>query len=206
MMNTNKTIIGIDEAGRGPLFGRVYSAAVIISHRNPEIKDSKKLTSKKIKELASYIKEHAIAWKICWSSEQEIDEMNILQATMKSMCACINELQIKQPEEHIICVDGPYFNRGDINAGLQHKCIPGGDSLVYEISCAGILAKDARDEYIRELCQLEPTLCHYHINDNKGYGAKKHIDAIMRFGITKWHRKTFGPCKGARMLGKIKLK
>jgi ribonuclease HII len=201
-----RTIIGVDEAGRGPLFGRVYSAAVIIAHRNPEIKDSKKLSSKKIKELACYIKEHAIAWKICWSSEQEIDEMNILQATMKSMRECITELNVNDPEKYIICVDGPYFNRGNIDPMLMHKCVPGGDSLIYEISCAGILAKDARDNYIHELCLEEPSLCHYDIYSNKGYGAKTHIDAIKRFGITKWHRKSFGPCKSAPMLAKIKFK
>lgn len=202
----NKIIIGIDEAGRGPLFGRVYSAAVIINHRNPEIKDSKKLTSKKIKELAKYIKENAISYSISFSTEKEIDEINILQATMKSMRECIHDLNICNPEQYILAIDGPYFNRGDISKDFEHCCIPGGDSLIYEISCAGILAKDARDEYIRELCITVPALIHYDIISNKGYGAKIHIDAIKRFGITDFHRKSFGPCKGMKNITKLKCK
>ena len=202
----NKTIIGVDEAGRGPLFGRVYSAAVIISHRNPEIKDSKKLTSKKIAELAHYIKTHAEQYSISYSTEQEIDELNILQATMKSMRKCINDLHI-YAADHIVAIDGPYFNRGDdINEKLEHKCVPFGDSLIYEISCAGILAKDARDNYIKELCERVPVCIHYDIANNKGYGSKKHMDAISRFGITEYHRKSFGPCKGKHILAKIKLR
>ncbi len=196
--------IGLDEAGRGPLFGRVYASAVIISEFNPEIKDSKKLTEKKIKLLADYIKTHAIAYAVEYATEQEIDEINILQATMLAMHRCIEsitKLISGVTPQYMLYIDGTYFKK---YKNMKHICIPQGDSLYYEISCASILAKNARDSYISELCDAVPRLILYDIRSNKGYGAKKHIDAIKIHGITEYHRKTFRQCAGMPMI-KTKL-
>ena len=196
-------IVGVDEAGRGPLLGRVYSAAVIINKYHPEITDSKKLSESKITKLADFIRINAVKYSIKYSTEQEIDEINILQATMKSMHECIKSLNITKPDDYILYIDGTYFKKYD---SMKHICIPGGDLLNYEISCASILAKDARDQYIRDLCREKPILILYDCINNKGYGARRHIDAIKKYGITEYHRKTFGICKTAKKLAKIKLK
>jgi ribonuclease HII len=209
--------IGVDEVGRGPLFGRVYTAAAILpkddSFDHSKMKDSKKFHSKqKIQETAEYIKENAIAWCVTYEDEKTIDEINILQATQKSMHRCIREL-IQQFEKNYktrlnvnnsqLLVDGNYFNSfADYNSStkkfetLSHKCIEGGDNKYSCIAAASILAKVERDSYIEKLCQEHSELSErYNIDSNKGYGAKKHIDGIKEHGITQWHRKTFGICK-----------
>jgi ribonuclease HII len=203
--------IGVDEVGRGPLFGRVYTAAVILpkddSFDHSKMKDSKKFHSKqKIQEVAEYIKEHAIAWSISYEDEKTIDEINILQATQRSMHKCIKEVIKKtsrQPDLIQLLIDGNYFNSyAEYNNTqrklevLKHVCIEGGDNKYSCIAAASILAKVARDAYIEELCNEHPELSeHYNIDSNKGYGAKKHLDGINEHGITQWHRKTFGICK-----------
>jgi ribonuclease HII len=218
--NEDKNIfeIGVDEAGRGPLFGRVYSAAVILpkddSFDHNRIKDSKKFTSKKkIEEVANYIKANALAWYVSFEDEKVIDDINILQATQKSMHTCILEVKkqfTKKLEEenkidykiHLL-IDGNYFNPITILNKKTSKletipfdCIEGGDNKYTAIGAASILAKVERDKYIDELCILYPGLAEkYGIDSNKGYGAKKHIDGIKQHGITIWHRRTFGICK-----------
>ena len=203
--------IGVDEVGRGPLFGRVYTAAVILpkddSFDHSKMKDSKKFHSKqKIQEVAEYIKENAIAWSVTYEDEKTIDEINILQATQKSMHKCIREVVKKssiQPDLIKLLIDGNYFNSyTEYNNTqrkmevLNHVCIEGGDNKYSCIAAASILAKVARDAYIEELCNEHPELSeHYNIDSNKGYGAKKHLDGINEHGITQWHRKTFGICK-----------
>lgn len=203
--------IGVDEVGRGPLFGRVYSAAVILpkddSFDHSKMKDSKKFHSKqKILEAAEYIKQNAISWAVAYEDEKTIDDINILQAAQKTMHNCIGEVLKKTALQHDsiqLLIDGNYFNsyttynskRKKLDT-LNHVCIEGGDNKYSCIAAASILAKVARDEYIENLCAENPELVeHYNIDSNKGYGAKKHLEGIKQHGITQWHRKTFGICK-----------
>jgi len=202
--------IGVDEVGRGPLFGRVYTAAVILpkddSFDHFKMKDSKKFHSKtKIIETAEYIKANAIAWNVTYEDEVVIDDINILQATQKSMHKSILGIKQKLNKDDKIqlLIDGNYFNpitfmnktRGMIET-IPHICIEGGDDKYTSIAAASILAKVERDKYIEELCEKYPELIEkYGIDSNKGYGAKKHIDGIKQHGITIWHRRTFGICK-----------
>jgi ribonuclease HII len=198
--------IGVDEAGRGPLFGRVYSGAVILpkddTFDHSLMKDSKKFHSKKkIAEVAEYIKTHAIAWGVGYCTEQTIDEINILQATQQSMHKAIRTaLKGLDTGSFNLLVDGnyfkPYIHNTDPNP-LPYTTVEGGDNTYTCIAAASILAKVARDDYIDELCSENPELdAHYGIASNKGYGAKRHIDGIKEHGITIWHRRSFGICKG----------
>lgn len=217
--NENIVEIGTDEVGRGPLFGRVYTASVILpkdieNFDHHKMKDSKKFHSKKkIEEVANYIKENAIAWSVNYETETLIDDINILQATQLSMHKSIKEtrnIYIKYAEENKIenynielLVDGNYFNPVTfLNENktklecIPHTCVKGGDNVYSCIAAASILAKVERDKYINDLCETNPYLVeHYNIQSNKGYGAKVHIDGIKKHGITRWHRKSFGICK-----------
>lgn len=202
--------IGVDEAGRGPLFGRVYAAAVILpkddSFDHSKMKDSKKFHSKKkIEEIAEYIKTHALAWYISFEDEIVIDQINILQATQKCMHTCIYEVkkQISTTIPVHLLIDGNYFNPiTHLNKQTQklevmpYTTVEGGDNKYTCIAAASILAKVERDKYIDELCEEHPELIEkYGIDTNKGYGAKKHLEGIRAHGITPWHRRTFGLCK-----------
>ena len=209
----NDVEIGIDEAGRGPLFGRLYVAGVILpkdgSFDYSEIRDSKKITSKKkISELAEYIKQKSVSWYIHYIDADEIDEINIRQAVLKAMRECIRTLLISETEKkekQKICllIDGndfpPYIQYDNTTNTLHtvpHVTIPGGDNLFVAIACASILAKTARDAYILELCEQNPDLkTNYGIEKNMGYGTKTHLEGIRTHGITPWHRKTYGICK-----------
>lgn len=212
---SNVIEIGIDEVGRGPLFGRVYVSAVILpkddSFDHSKMKDSKKFHSKKkIEETAEYIKNSSIAWVVCYEDEVVIDEINILQATQKAMHKCIAEIINKNQDlfnnsetKIQLLIDGNYFNpytyfnkKRKILEQIPHVCIEGGDNKYSTIAAASILAKVARDTYIDDLCKENPELVeHYSIDSNKGYGAKKHLDGIKEHGITIWHRRSFGICK-----------
>ena len=204
--------VGIDEAGRGPMFGRVYAGVVVLpkddSFDHSQMKDSKKFHSKKkIEQVAEYIKENAIAWAVEYEDEQTIDEINILQATQSAMHKGIKTVLTKMPDLHLdnilLLVDGNYFkpyttlNKTKTKLEtIKYKMVEGGDNKYTSIAAASILAKVERDKYIDELCVLNPELIeHYGIDSNKGYGSKKHMDGIKQHGITKWHRKTFGICK-----------
>lgn len=197
--------IGVDEAGRGPLFGRVYSGAVILpkddTFDHSLMKDSKKFHSKKkIIEVAEYIKTHAIAWGVGYCTEQTIDDINILQATQQSMHKAINAaLKGLDTCSFNLLVDGNYFKPYTHNSNptpIPYTTVEGGDNTYTCIAAASILAKVARDDYIDELCSENPELeAHYGIASNKGYGAKRHIDGIKEHGITIWHRRSFGICK-----------
>lgn len=211
--------IGIDEVGRGPLFGRVYAAAVILPKVNTfdysKMKDSKKFHSKaKLVETSEYIKNNALAWSICFENETTIDEINILQATQKCMHACIKDiinkvnldvnldLQLKDTSFYLL-IDGNYFNpysyfneKTQSLEKLPYSTIEGGDNKYASIAAASILAKVERDKYIEDLCTNNKELSEkYSIDTNKGYGSKKHLDGIRKYGITEGHRKTFGICK-----------
>jgi len=214
--NTSILEIGVDEAGRGPLFGRVYAAAVILpkddSFEHSKMKDSKKFHSKKkIEEIADYIKQHAIAWYISFEDEKSIDEINILQATQKCMHTCIQEVKKQIQKKYTLTnthsihllIDGNYFNPiTHLNKNtnkleiIPYTTVEGGDNKFTCIAAASILAKVERDKYIDDLCIQNPELCEkYGIDSNKGYGAKKHLEGIKTHGITIWHRRTFGICK-----------
>jgi len=209
MFDADTTIIeiGIDEAGRGPMFGRVYAGIVVLpkdnSFNHSQMKDSKKFHSKKkIEQVADYIKKNAIAWAVEYEDEQTIDNINILQATQSAMHKGIrnvlSQLSNTNYDKILILVDGNYFKPFTILNGetIKYKMIEQGDNKYTSIAAASILAKTERDKYIEELCKENPELVErYDINSNKGYGSKKHMDGIKKYGITKWHRKTFGLCK-----------
>ena len=213
--------IGVDEVGRGPMFGRVYTAAVILpkddSFDCSMVKDSKKYHSKKkIEEASQYVKDNALAWYISFEDEKKVDEINILQATQLSMHTSILEirkqlnkkLKEKGDQEgkdysYSLLIDGNYFNpityldkRTNKIQSIPHITVEGGDNKYASIAAASIIAKVERDRYIDELCEQNPTLSEYYgIDSNKGYGAKRHMDGIKEHGITIWHRRSFGICK-----------
>ncbi len=207
--------IGIDEAGRGPLFGRVYAAAAILpkdnSFNHKDMKDSKKFTSKKkINDMSNYIKENAIVWSIQYEDEKVIDQINILQATYSAMHKCIKDVREKLEiinvnnnlkYTELLMVDGKFFKQytfykdGEIQF-IPSICIEKGDNAYTNIAAASILAKVARDSYIEKLCEKHTDLItKYKIDTNKGYGSKHHIDGIKQHGVCQFHRKTFGLCK-----------
>lgn len=206
----NRFEVGVDEAGRGPLFGRLYVAAVILPEggfANPNIKDSKKIKSKKkITELSEYIKSNAYAWSISFVEHTVIDEINILQAVYRGMHECIRECISKiDVFENRTCllIDGNSFkplsvfdNVNDRLMTLPYETIEGGDNKYEAIAAASILAKCARDQWIEDLCKQYPKLVEdYSLDKNMGYGTKAHLSGIAEHGITQWHRRTFGCCK-----------
>ena len=210
--------IGVDEVGRGPLFGRVYTAAVILPKDDnfdfSKVKDSKKFYSKKkLEEASEYVKNNALAWHVSYEDEKKIDEINILQATQLSMHNSINEVSKKYNKQmkdtgitdysFSLLIDGNYFKpltffniKTNKIESFPYITVEGGDNKYASIAAASILAKVERDKYIDELCEQNPTLSEYYgIDSNKGYGAKRHMDGIKEHGITIWHRRTFAPCK-----------
>jgi len=221
---THKYEVGVDEAGRGPLFGRVYTGAVILPSTGSAtdfdfslLKDSKKFSSdKKIREVAEYIKQHAVAWAVSYEEPEVIDRINIRRATLQCMRKSINTLidahiddmekldQAKPTtEDYLLLIDGnDFIPLGKYNEEMDqidtytHVCVEGGDNTYACIAAASILAKVARDDYIEKLCDQYPILDEmYALRGNKGYGAKKHLDGIREHGITEWHRRSYGICK-----------
>lgn len=181
-------IAGVDEAGRGPLVGSVVAAAVILDPNNPieGLNDSKKLSEKKREKLFIEIQEKALAWAISEASAAEIDEHNILQASLLAMRRAVEALSI-QPE-HVL-VDG-----NKIPQGLAMSCdaVVGGDALHPEISAASILAKVTRDRQMVEMDQKYPQ---FGFAKHKGYPTKVHFEAIALHGVIDEHRRSFGPVK-----------
>ena len=183
-------IAGVDEAGRGPLVGSVVAAAVILDPNNPieGLNDSKKLTEKKREKLFIEIQEKALAWAIAEASAAEIDEHNILQASLLAMRRAVEALPV-QPE-HVL-VDG-----NKIPQGLAMSCdaVVGGDALHAEISAASILAKVTRDHQMIEMDQKHPQ---FGFAKHKGYPTKAHFEAIALHGVIEEHRRSFGPVRKA---------
>lgn len=181
-------IAGVDEVGRGPLVGSVVAAAVILDPNNPieGLNDSKKLSEKKREKLFIEIQEKALAWAIAEASAAEIDEHNILQASLLAMRRAVEALSI-QPE-HVL-VDG-----NKIPQGLAMSCdaVVGGDALHPEISAASILAKVTRDRQMMEMDQKYPQ---FGFAKHKGYPTKAHFEAIALHGVIDEHRRSFGPVK-----------
>lgn len=190
--------VGIDEAGRGCLSGRVYVGAVILPKEFPdtkflEIKDSKKLTKKKRSELRDYIQSIALDYAVEYAEASEIDECNILQATINAMHRVIGKLNIT-PEN--ILVDGTYFKtyKDQFNIIIPHMLVKGGDNKYRNIAAASILAKVYHDEYVEKLLDDNPDYEKYGWRTNMCYGTKEHLEAIKKHGTTKEHRKSFSPC------------
>ena len=181
-------IAGADEAGRGPLVGSVVAAAVILDPNNPiqGLNDSKKLTEKKREKLFVEIQEKALAWAIAEASAAEIDEINILQASLLAMRRAVEQLAI-QPE-HVL-VDG-----NKIPQGLSMSCeaIVGGDALHAEISAASILAKVTRDHQMIEMDRKYPQ---FGFAKHKGYPTKLHLQKLAELGVLPQHRRSFAPVR-----------
>lgn len=178
-------IAGIDEVGRGPLVGPVVTAAVILpkDFYDERINDSKKLTEKKRELLYDVIMENAISVGVGISSENVIDEINILNATKRAMLEAVNNLSVKP--EHLL------IDAVKLNTDIPQTSIIKGDAKSESIAAASIIAKVTRDRMMIELDKIHPE---YDFKHNKGYGTKKHIEAIRKYGIIKEHRKTFAPC------------
>jgi ribonuclease HII len=202
--------IGIDEAGRGPMFGRLYVAAVVLprdgSFFHKDIKDSKKIKSvKKMKECFDYIIQNSVYYAIHFVDHDVIDKINIRQAVFQGMHACIKDIydRMESPSKLQLLIDGndfkPYVFFDETRQNiitLPYETVEGGDNTYMSIAAASILAKYSRDEYIHKLCESYPDLVSkYSIHTNMGYGTKKHLEGINEHGISQWHRTTYGVCK-----------
>ncbi len=185
---------GVDEVGRGPLAGDVVTAAVILDSENPiaELDDSKKLSEKKRERLFDEIKEKALSWSIARCSVQEIDELNILQASLEAMKRAVESLSI-QPEH--VWVDGNKIPRW----AYQAEAVVKGDSRVPAIAAASILAKVTRD---REMVAVDKEYPGYGFAGHKGYPTKVHVEALERLGVTPIHRRSYAPVQRVLTLHK----
>ena len=189
--------VGVDEAGRGPLIGRVYTGAVIwpADLTCTIVKDSKKYHKTIDREKAyDYVIEHAIAYGIAYVEPEEIDEINIFRAVMKAMHSAIQQTYINP--EHIL-VDGDHFKPFTDQYGdnPQYTTVIGGDNKYLSIAAGSVLAKVSHDRYICDLCDRYPILDRYDLRNNKGYGSPKHLEAIQKYGITQFHRQSFRICQ-----------
>ena len=193
-MKKSPLVAGVDEAGRGPLAGPVYAAAVILSPtvRIDGLADSKKLTAKKRDALFDVIQQHALSWAIASASVEEIDAINILQASLLAMRRAVEGLAT-QP--HHILVDGLYCPK----VSMPARAIVKGDSKEPAISAASILAKVARD---REMHKLHAQFPHYRFDLHKGYGTAVHMAALTKHGVSPVHRRSYAPV--AKLLFKNK--
>ena len=180
-----KILAGVDEVGRGSLIGPVYAAAVILNRSIDKklLKDSKSLTKDKREELDEYIKKNSV-WAIGQASTKEIEKMNILHASLLAMKRAILKLN-KKPS--LVLIDG---NKLPNLKNYNLECVIKGDQKIPSISAASIIAKVSRDKFITKLSKQ---FNNYGWDTNSGYGTKQHLRAIMKFGITRYHRKTFSP-------------
>ena len=200
---SNDLEIGVDECARGPMFGRLYTAAVVLPKifDHSKMKDSKKIKSRTtMKILADYIKENAISWSVDYIEPKEIDEINIRQAVLKCMRTSIqNVIENMDNANVFLVIDGNDFIPMIYNEQqLNHVCVEKGDNTYSFIAAASILAKYEHDKYIMDLCEKYPELDNrYGLKTNVGYGTKKHLDGIKEHGISQWHRRSYGCCKTA---------
>ena len=176
-------ICGVDEAGRGPLAGPVCAAAVILPRglEISELNDSKKLSEKKRDELFKVITESAVSYGIAFATVEEIEEMNILSATMLAMNRAISQLD---PQPQLALIDGNRNKEIEINS----RCVIKGDAKCADIAAASILAKVTRDRYMLEMASVYPE---YHFEKHKGYGTKLHYEALREHGPSEIHRMSF---------------
>lgn len=180
----NLTEAGCDEAGRGCLAGPVVAAAVILprNYRHPLLNDSKKLTPALRDQLRDEVMKSALAWEVAFVSNTDIDEMNILRASVKAMHMAIDGLK-RKPE--FLLVDGNFFLP---YKGIRHQTIIRGDGLFLSIAAASVLAKTFRDDYMRKIHIEYPQ---YGWDKNKGYPTPAHRSSILKYGITNYHRRSF---------------
>ncbi|MFT6395150.1 MAG: ribonuclease HII [Methylophilaceae bacterium] len=197
--HANQLICGVDEAGRGPLAGAVYASAVILDAAHPisGLTDSKKITEKRRDTLAIEIKQQALAWAIATSSVEEIDEINILQASLLAMKRAVEAMQkefaeVLNGQAIHVQVDG----NKRLNISLSCEAIVKGDSKVQAISAASILAKTARDANLYELDKQYPM---YGFAQHKGYPTKAHRALLQEHGVSPVHRRSYAPVK--KLLG-----
>jgi ribonuclease HII len=198
--------VGIDEAGRGALFGRMYVGAVVLPKELDcffdngaalkEIKDSKKLSERKREILYDYVKDCAIDYNVSWCSNTQIDEENVLQADLNTMHRALEQLVI--PVQRIL-VDGDCWKVWEGHEDIEVNKIVGGDSKFLSIAGASILAKVERDRWVLSCCDEHPEWdTHYGLRSNKGYGAPKHMEGLKTHGPTPLHRMSWGPCSGQK--------
>ncbi len=194
-----RRIAGVDEAGRGPLAGPVVAAAVVFEAGvfNADIKDSKLLSAKKRERLAEWIKEQAGSWAVGVADSREIDDLNILRASLLAMARAVRGLSLA-PD--YLMVDGPYGiptaslagDSGRWAAAPAQRTLKGGDRLCFSIAAASIIAKVARDRMMVELDALYPE---YGFASHKGYRSRRHSDALNRYGPCPVHRRSFKPVR-----------
>ena len=183
-LEKGKVEVGLDEAGRGSLAGPVVAAAVILPENFdlPGLKDSKKLSLKNRQRLEEAIKEQAICWAIGEASAEEIDQINVLQATFLAMHRALDKITVSVDQ---LLIDGLHFKP---YKKIPHHCIVKGDDKMASIAAASILAKTNRDTQMKALAEVYPE---YGWDHNVGYPTIEHRSAIARYGITEWHRKSF---------------
>lgn len=186
-------IVGVDEAGRGSFFGRIYACAVylpkdLIIPEHIQIKDSKKMSKKNRDKTYEYLI-HNVIYGVGYVEPEIIDKYGIQNANINAFHNALDELQSKLPEEiSFIYVDGIVFKPWKMT---QFKCIPQGDSVIKEISMASIIAKVIHDNYIESLIDDHPNLKIYGLDTNMGYGTKKHRESLLTYGPVDFHRKSF---------------
>ena len=178
-----KTVCGVDEAGRGPLAGPVYAAAVILpeNYTHPVLNDSKKLTEKKRDEVYDDIIRDAVAYSVGFATEKEIDEINILNATFLAMKRAVDGLSVKPDLAYI---DGNQYPK----TGVKEVTIIKGDAKCMSVAAASVLAKVSRDRFMLEMAEKYPE---YQFPKHKGYGTKLHYEMIEKYGVSEIHRKSF---------------
>ena len=187
---------GVDEAGRGPLVGSVFAAAVVLPNEYdlPGLTDSKKLSERRRDELAVLIKQQALAWCVAAASVEEIDRLNILHATMLAMRRAVHGLE-RLPEK--VWIDG---NRVPPDLGCEAEAVIKGDSKIIQISAASVLAKTARDAEMYALAERYPQ---YGFEQHKGYGTAEHLAALQRHGALPEHRRSFAPVREILAQGRL---
>lgn len=180
----NGLVVGVDEAGRGPLAGPVFAAAVVLpdNFKHPFLDDSKKLSEKKRLILQQYIIENAIDWAVAMVDNHEIDKINILNASIKAMHLALTVLSV---DPQLIIVDG---NRFKPFKNIPYRTIVKGDGRYAQIAAASVLAKNFRDEYMRKIARKYPQ---YGWHTNKGYPTPQHKQAVLKFGLSPYHRRSF---------------
>ena len=182
-----RSVCGCDEAGAGPLAGRVYAAAVILPDglELPWLNDSKQVTEKRREVLFDQIQERAVAWSVAWIEPDEIDKIDILNSRIKAMQLAVDALN---PKADFALVDGNRDHGSKFAITIDHQLIVKGDSLSYSIAAASILAKVSRDRYMTEMAALYPK---YEFERHKGYPTERHYELLREFGPCPIHRRSF---------------
>ena len=180
-------VCGCDEAGAGPLAGRVYAAAVILPDglELPGLNDSKQVSAKRREILFGLIQDQAISWSVAWVEPKEIDEIDILNSRIKAMQTAVDALD---PKADFALVDGNRDHGSRCAITVCHRLVVKGDSLSYSIAAASVLAKVSRDRYMEEMAALYPQ---YEFQSHKGYPTKRHYELLREYGPCPIHRRTF---------------